>query len=163
MYENKEKYFGVPVPLNFSFFPWNSDIFQDKSFIPSIVLCTKFEFGKRAGYRTFLGSFLLGCLLPKIRYCPCLGTLIMTTKKASANASKFLLVQNSKSWTVGIMTLGTLTIRKNEIRNNAPVLFWDGSESLDRYTGLRFRIRILLFSSLAFKMPAKNKFFLCFN
>ncbi len=39
--------------------------------------------------------------------------------------------------------------------------FWDWSGSLDPYTWLRIRIwiQILLFSSTAFKMPAKNKFF----
>ncbi len=33
------------------------------------------------------------------------------------------------------------------------VTFWDGSGSLDPYTGLRIRIWILLFSSVALKMP----------
>ncbi len=39
------------------------------------------------------------------------------------------------------------------------VTFWDGDGSLDPLTGLRIRIWIMLFSSVAFKMITSNKFF----
>jgi hypothetical protein len=45
-----------------------------------------------------------------------------------------------------------------------PVTFWDGSVSADPYSDqwIRIRIRMLLFSSLAFKTPTKNYKFLSY-
>jgi hypothetical protein len=83
MYENKEEYFGVPVPLKFLVFFLEIVIFSriNHSYSQSFYICTKVEFGKRAGCRTFFR--FLSCRILTVflycRYCPCLGPLRMAT------------------------------------------------------------------------------------